>query len=1385
MRPFRAAPRGFLQACFALLVAVSARAGEPSTGFVPTSPNAFSLAGLPGGSTAGIEGDGQHIHTAQGMDVRCSVRGIQRNGDLHPWKAGDALLTDDELFYPGNEMGVHYMRSPFGLRQNFIVYERPAGDGPLQVQLAFSGAARTELIDANGITFRDARGERVLDYRDLHCWDAQHKPLSGHFELNEHNGTASVSLVVEDRDAVYPIVIDPVSTTPATLLVGTQAGAEFGIAVSTAGDLNGDGRSDVVVGAWQATVGGLTLAGAAYVYYGTNTGISTTPSVTLTSGQQGAQFGNAVSTAGDVNGDGYSDLLVGARTWESNTVTELSEGGVFVYYGSSTGISTTANLILQPDHADDNFGSNVACAGDINNDGYSDVLVGAYLSSYPTLNEGAVFVYLGTAAGLNPVPVHRLERNQGGAFFGRSLASAGDVNGDGFSDVIIGSSKFIYTVGASDQGSAFVYYGSAVGLGVGMNPAFGQQLFGTGNNTAYYGWWVTCAGDLNADGYSDVAVSAYNDNIGGPVQEGLVYVYHGSGTGLNNAPAATLQSNQANAWMGRCVSTAGDVNGDGYADLLVGTPKFTNGETTEGIAQIFLGSSSGISTTASFQFELNNAGANLGESVGPAGDVNGDGYSDFVLGARIYGSGGAAAVYHGGPYSANATPSLTRNGGATGALLGSAIANAGDVNGDGYADALIGAPGASNGQAGEGLVYVHYGSSSGLAAMPSLVLEANVANAQFGASVASAGDVNGDGYVDVVVGAPFNSSGKAYIYLGSSSGLNTAPAITLSGGLLFGSSVCTAGDVDADGYSDVIVGAPGSGEAYVYHGSISGLSAIPNITLSKPPASGQFGCSVATAGDVNGDGFSDVIVGAKTFSNGQANEGVAFVFKGNWPGVSALQIAQLEINQANANFGVSVATAGDVNGDGFSDVVVGGDLYDNGQTDEGAAWVFYGLSGGMNTTTPTRLERNIAGAAMGRWVAEGGDVNGDGYADVIVGAPWGENPAASANEGITYVFKGASAGIATTGFDQLELNNTGYESGSSVSGGGDVDGDGYSDVLIGAPKANPSFTDEGAWYWFRGANARALNRFSRQYDADLISPMSTNSMDFANLLFFGVGHRARSHMQRCRAKLRWEITFEGLPYSGAPITNSVAQTGSSLMWTMLPLAGVEIKQLLPKNLAHMRYKWRVRVEWDMAKLIDGQRMSRWFYGFATGVGDIGVLPMELLSFTGTAHDRVNELEWVTATESNSDRFEVQRSIDGRDFMAIGEVAAAGQSTSAINYAFTDDAPPAGTAYYRLRMIDLDGEAEFSDVVILSRSEGIAGMYPNPAHDHLQVVIGEHPDDCMLVVMDARGQQVMQRAIMDDAASYTLEVERLSSGTYTVMLTDRNGAVITTAKLIKD
>jgi len=339
------------------------------------------------------------------------------------------------------------------------------------------------------------------------------------------------------------------------------------------------------------------------------------------------------------------------------------------------------------------------------------------------------------------------------------------------------------------------------------------------------------------------------------------------------------------------------VNGDGYSDVIVGAPYYTNGETDEGRAYVYNGSATGLAATADWTAESDLGGASFGYSVGTAGDVNGDGYSDVIVGARYY----------------------------------------------------------DNGHADEGAAYVYHGSAAGLSTTADWIAESNQAFAYFGTSVGTAGDVNGDGYSDVIVGAPrydngHADEGAAYVYHGSVSGLSSTAAWTVESDLnnaRFGHSVGTAGDVNGDGYSDVIVGAPrydnpqfDEGRAYVYHGSATGLSTTADWTAESDQVSAYFGYSVGTAGDVNGDGYSDVIVGAYEYTNVQTDEGRAYVYHGSAAGLSTTADWIAESDQGGALFGWSVGTAGDVNGDGYSDVIVGARYYDTGETNEGRAYVY-------------------------------------------------------------------------------------------------------------------------------------------------------------------------------------------------------------------------------------------------------------------------------------------------------------------------------------------------------------------------------------------------------------------------------------------------------------
>jgi hypothetical protein len=565
------------------------------------------------------------------------------------------------------------------------------------------------------------------------------------------------------------------------------------------------------------------------------------------------------------------------------------------------------------------------------------------------------------------------------------------------------------------------------------------------------------------------------------------------------------------------VATAGDVNGDGYADIIAGARLYNAGTQGEGAAFVYFGGAGGIPngnpTTADVQLESNQLNAHLGRSVAGAGDVNGDGYADVIVGANEYDAGesdeGAAFVYHGGAagiVSGNpSTAAAQLESDDANGTLGWSVAGAGDVNADGYADVIVGAPGFDNGQGDEGVVLVFLGDSSGIASgglgAADAMIESNQAGGNLGVSVAGAGDVNGDGYGDVIMGAPGYDSGSgigegaAFVLHGSLGGIASGSPAVADAQLEadqtvvnLGTSVAGAGDVNGDGYADVIVGAPfydtgpNEGAAFVFQGSAAGVAsggpATAEARLESDQATSRLGWSVAGAGDVNGDGFADVIVGAPFYDAGTNDEGVAFVFHGSATGVGdrnpTTADAQLESDQGSAEFGESVAGAGDVNGDGYADVIVGSHLYDAVQIDEGAAFVFHGGAAGVGDRNPTtanaQLESDQGSAELGESVAGAGDVNGDGYADVIVGSHLYD--AGESDEGAAFVFLGSASGVLSgnpaTAATQIEADQGTAWLGKSVAGAGDVNGDGFGDVIVGASRFSAGESEEGAAFVYHG-----------------------------------------------------------------------------------------------------------------------------------------------------------------------------------------------------------------------------------------------------------------------------------------------------------------------------
>ncbi len=255
---------------------------------------------------------------------------------------------------------------------------------------------------------------------------------------------------------------------------------------------------------------------------------------------------------------------------------------------------------------------------------------------------------------------------------------------------------------------------------------------------------------------------------------------------------------------------------------------------------------------------------------------------------------GASSYLRGAPEGLGFQAVWTASGKQGGAEFGASV-TATDVNGDRYGDLVVGAPGFDAGAGDEGLVQVFQGAATGLDPTPTWSVTGNGGGSSFGAMVASAGDTDGDGYFDVAIAAPGagnreTAHGLVSVFRGSASGLATAPVWTVmgeGGQTHLGLAVAGAGDVDRDGCADLIVGAPGfdgpeanEGAAFLFRGSPSGMIAAPAWTTVGAHAGARLGSSVAAAGDLDGDGYPDIVVGAPALPRVHDRVGVALVFQG-------------------------------------------------------------------------------------------------------------------------------------------------------------------------------------------------------------------------------------------------------------------------------------------------------------------------------------------------------------------------------------------------------------------------------------------------------------------------------------------------------------------------
>jgi len=438
--------------------------------------------------------------------------------------------------------------------------------------------------------------------------------------------------------------------------------------VASAGDVDGDGRGDLLISAVQNGDGGAS-AGKTYLFLGAS--VSAGGSFEMDSahasfiGQSGwDSSGYAISSAGDVDGDGLDDLLIGAP--EASALSgESFVGKSYLYFGSSviqggTFYLAQADVSFQGEYTYDFSGGAVASAGDVDNDGLADVLIAAPSNAQNGEFAGKTYLFFGST--ISKGGSFHL-RDADAAFLGEalydrsggSLASAGDVDGDGRADLLIGVAE--NSGGGEFAGKSYLFFGSTVGSGGTFDLSLADVSFTGENPWDESGYSISSAGDVDGDGRADVLIgapqydSAQGDPNNGYDGVGRSYLFlastvtSGSSFSLSAADA-TFTGEELGDASGFSVSSAGDVDGDGRADLLIGAPKNGTGGDSAGKSYLFLGST----VAAGGSFQLSQADFAFigeheldysGESLSSPGDVDGDGLGDLLIGAWGNDDGGS------------------------------------------------------------------------------------------------------------------------------------------------------------------------------------------------------------------------------------------------------------------------------------------------------------------------------------------------------------------------------------------------------------------------------------------------------------------------------------------------------------------------------------------------------------------------------------------------------------------------------------------------------------------------------------------------------------------------------------------------------------------------
>jgi hypothetical protein len=772
-----------------------------------------------------------------------------------------------------------------------------------------------------------------------------------------------------------------------------------------AGDLNGDGFEDAILGNQELHIGDFNTGGV-LIYAGGPDGLESEPIQVLSVSHRNQRYGWAMAL-NDFNGDGVPDLAITAP-YANGTGTQT--GSVYLYAGLEEGLfEPEPYQILNGVNAYDRMGWAVDSC-DLNGDGLDDLMVTALLAenrsaTRVTGSQGGVYVYYGREGPFSDNPDHTIwGQVWDGSMWdgvanmqlGASLV-AGDFNGDGGCDLAVGTYNWAND-GTGLDGGVFVYSGTDA------EPFF-HTVFNHPSSNGEFGRSIGAA-DFDGDGIDELIVGAPRA-AEVTTQSGAAYVFWISDH-LEDDPTISLESSAADwiyygesqsDYLGRTLSAA-DANGDGVPDLILNATQdeLAGGFYNTGITRIFDGSivaSQALSSESSYNatgetpmriFSGDETTARFGQSFTPLGDVNEDGFIDFMAYAATDSSLGpyvGANLYIDG--DSGLVSMLDMPIAASGANIGFRLAVF-DSDGDGSEDILVGSNTATDPDYGSqsGYVSSHLSLGQGFSVDADEIWQVKSFRAytRFGTSLSPIGDFNNDGYDDMAFlsrahrtndtialtepsGCAYKGTGAVFVHLGSAGGLSPVPSFRIHSptGINYLDSVTGGFDADGDGYDDLVFSARqwnsyNGGFVLVSgreHHNVDGLTGICDGTLILgQEGSEDLGMALAPLGDIDGDGRDEFAVSAKDQSMGTTRQGVIWIVWGTSSPSTALQMTPVGGHKANTYFGLSLAGGADVDGDGTPDLVAGSYEYNVDGRSMGGLWLLPGSHlGTLPKTTVT------------------------------------------------------------------------------------------------------------------------------------------------------------------------------------------------------------------------------------------------------------------------------------------------------------------------------------------------------------------------------------------------------------------------------------------------